>query len=76
MNMPVLCIISTCPNDSCHAILAVEHLAKNWKAGSKHHPEPSVFTVSSSTSFSAKFDEIQEQLEVLASMDDLLSGML
>lgn len=54
---------------------AVEHLANNWKAGSKHHPEPSVFTLSN-TSFSAKFDEIQEQLEVLASMDDLLSGKL
>ncbi len=56
-------------------LLAVKHLSKNWKAGTKQHPATSEFSVSN-TSFSAKFDEIQEQLEILASMDDLMSGMI
>ena len=34
-----------------------------------------VFTINeTSTAFSNKFDETQEELEILASMDDLLSG--
>ena len=53
----------------------VDHLSKQWMPGKAKNPEPRVFTIQqNSAAFSKKFDAIQEQLETLASMDDLLSG--
>ena len=38
-------------------------------------PEPRIFTIDQQSNvFTVKFDQIQEDLETLASMDELLSG--
>ena len=45
-----------------------------WESFKK--PRAKIFTIDeASSAFSSKFDEIQEQLEKLASLDDLLSGV-
>ena len=50
-------------------------LWKQWTPGRTQNPQPREFTLSeSSKAFADHFDEVQEQLETLASMDDLLSG--
>ena len=43
--------------------------------GKTKNPNPRVLTIkSNSEAFRRHFDQVQEQLETLASMDDLLSG--
>ena len=59
----------------CVCAIAVECLASQWNAGKAKKSRAKIFTIDeASSAFSSKFDEIQEQLEILASMDDLLSG--
>jgi hypothetical protein len=53
----------------------VTYLASKWSPGKTKKPKPQIFTIlKDSDAFCKKFDEVQEQLETLASMDDLLSG--
>lgn len=50
-------------------------LQEQWTPGKMKTPQPKVFTIQpNSEAFTAYFDKTQEQLETLASMDDLLSG--
>ena len=54
----------------------VDLLHDQWISGRARNPQPRVFTINrASEGFTAYFDQVQEQLETLASMDDLLSGM-
>lgn len=49
-------------------------LASQWNAT---RVEPKMFNVShDSSTFSHKFDEIQQKLHALAARDDLLTGMI
>ena len=53
----------------------VEVLHKVWIPGKTGIPKDRVFTIKEKSEvFVAYFDEVQEQLEALACMDDLLSG--
>ncbi|XP_065911094.1 uncharacterized protein [Dysidea avara] len=55
----------------------IEVLHKVWIPGKTGIPKDRVFTIKEKSEvFVAYFDEVQEQLEALACMDDLLSGML
>ena len=54
---------------------AVDCLASQWNAEKAKIPQSRSFVIdANSQAFSNKFGEIQEKLEILASMDDLLSG--
>ena len=59
-------------------LYVVDHLVNQWKAkkkGSVNMIEPGIFTVDPKSSlFSKKYDQIQEDLESLASMDELITG--
>ena len=56
---------------------AVDFLFKQWIPGQTGSPEQRELTVEvNSKAFTTYFDEVQVQLEALASMDDLLSGMI
>lgn len=56
-------------------MLIVELLYKQWKPGKTKCPDAKVYTIiNSSPVFTKYFDKVQEQLETLASMDDLISG--
>ena len=51
------------------------HLKKLWMPGKTKNPNPRILTIKvNSEAFRTHFDQVQEQLETLASMDDLLSG--
>lgn len=55
----------------------MEHLSKQWKSSKKTGDviKPQTFIIDQESEiFSAKFNQIQEDLETLASMDELLSG--
>ena len=55
----------------------VDLLHTQWTPGKTTSPAPKVFTITpNSQAFTTYFDEVQEQLETLASMDDLLSGIV
>ena len=57
-------------------IHTVDLLQKQWKPGRFQKLQPRVFTTSEDSKlFADHFDQVQEQFETLASMDDLLSGM-
>ena len=54
----------------------VEVLHKAWIPGTAKILEPRIFTIEkNSKAFVKYFDEVQDQLEALASMNDLLSGL-
>ena len=56
-------------------ICVENHLKKLWTPGKTKNPNPRILTIKpNSEAFRAHFDQVQEQLETLASMDDLLSG--
>ena len=50
----------------------VNYLKELWMPGKTKNPNPRVLT-KNSEAFRRHFDQVQEQLETLASMDDLLS---
>lgn len=53
----------------------VNILCKQWVPGKAKNPKPKVLTIKKDSAvFMEYFDQVQEQLETLASMDDLLSG--
>ena len=53
----------------------VSHLMQLWMPGKAKNPTPRVLHIKpNSEAFTGHFDHVQEQLETLASMDDLLSG--
>ena len=53
----------------------VQHLSKQWKSNKTDNLEPLMLTINpQSEVFISKFDQIQDELETLASMDELLSG--
>ena len=53
----------------------VQHLSKQWKSNKTDNLEPLTLTINpQSEVFISKFDQIQDELETLASMDELLSG--
>jgi len=55
---------------------AVSHLKSLWKRGKTKDPSPKVMRIKqNSEAFTRHFDMVQEQLETLASVDDLLSGI-
>ena len=57
---------------------AVQLFQDLWIPGNSKSkpPEPRIYTIKqNSSTFVTYFDQTQEQLETLASMDDLLSGM-
>ena len=58
--------------------LVVTLLHNQWRPGKGWNTslniQPRVFTLEPESAFSSHFDMVQEQLETLASMDDLLSG--
>lgn len=57
-----------------HCIVKLFH--QQWAPGKARSPDTRVFTIEESSKvFSEYFDKVQEQLETLASVDDLLSGM-
>ena len=59
------------------SIYIVDILHKQWKPGRTQNPHPRVFTINEdSKAFQDHFDQVQEQLETLTSMDNLLSGTL
>lgn len=62
---------------SCCLVVTLLH--NQWRPGKGRNTSPNmqprVFTLEpESTAFSSHFDMVQEQLETLASTDDLLSG--
>ena len=58
-----------------YVLCVVDLLHKQWVPGKAHNPESKIFTIQkNSKTFTAYFDLVQEQLETLASMDELLSG--
>ena len=59
----------------CVNIYAVSHLKNLWKRGKTKDPSPKLMTIKqNSEAFTKHFDLVQEELETLASVDDLLSG--
>ena len=53
----------------------VQHLSKQWKSNKTDNLEPLMLTINpQSEVFISKFDQIEDELETLASMDELLSG--
>ena len=56
-------------------ISTVQHLSKQWKSNKTDNLEPLMLTINpQSEVFISKFDQIQDEIETLASMDELLSG--
>ena len=52
----------------------VNHLKSLWVIGKTKNPTPRLLSIKpDSEAFSTYFDQVQVQLETLASMDDLLS---
>ena len=55
----------------------VDILHKQWKPGRTQNQQPRAFTINEdSKAFEDHFDQVQEQLETLTSMNNLLSGTL
>ena len=53
----------------------VDLLHKLWIPGKSRNPQPRLLNIKEKSEvFTEYFDEVQEQLETLATMDDLLSG--
>ena len=73
--MTVLLIALVCYKVLLSSFYCVVDLHKQWVTGKTQNPESKVFTIKKdSKTFTAYFDLVQEQLETLASMDELLSG--
>ncbi len=53
----------------------VDLFHKLWIPGKSRNPQPRLLTIKEGSEvFTKYFDEVQEQLETLATMDELLSG--
>ena len=59
----------------CNLLYLVDLLHKLWIPGKSRNPQPRLLNIKEGSKvFTEYFDEVQEQLETLATMDDLLSG--